>query len=172
MKYLFVTAIAFCLSASNVFAENPDPGGIDLQALEQAFAIENTWAKKEIKGPCGEIHLTDAQKATLKTAFLNHKKATIQSEAALKVAGLDYILALTDGAATRATADTAAGNLATAKAKIGTNHMNFGHEVLFDIISADQRTPALKCMHQIHEHMKAAKLKQACSKKPKHHHHP
>lgn len=170
MKYLLM-AVAFCLSSTNVFAENPDPV-LDLDALEQAFAVENTWAHKEIKGPCGEIHLTDAQKATLKTAFLNHKKASITAEAAQKVAGLDYILALTDGAATRQTADTAAGNLAASRAKIATNHMNFGHEVLFDIITVDQRKPALICMHQMHEHMKAAKLKKACTAKPHQHHHP
>lgn len=167
MKQLFALAAAFSLSAP-AFATSP--GEIDLALLEQALTVENTWDHHAaLKGSCGEIKLTDEQKASLKTLFIGHKKAQIQAQANLKIAGLDYLVALTDSKGSKQTAETAAATLGAAKTKLATNHLGLAHEILFDVLAGDQRRPALTCMHQLHKAMKDAKQKKACAaliKKP------
>ncbi len=175
MKYALLMFLSFAVAAvAAPISEQEDLGvsELNLEALEMSFDLDDARANQwhHHAGACGEIKLTDAQKDSLKIAFVGHKKAQIQSDAALKIARIDYILSLTDTKGTKTTAETASTAFGAAKAKISTNHMAFANEILFDILTADQRKPALVCMHQIHEHMKAAKLKKACAQKPKPHH--
>ena len=166
MKHFSFLILAFCLSASaSTPVTESDALQIDelnLVALEQALNLESTWDEASLKGACGEIKLTDAQKTSLKAAFIGHKKAQIQGQADLKIAKLEYLVALTTAPGTKVSAETASTALGSAVAKMATNHLGFANEILFDILGPDQRKPALICMAQLHKHMKTAKLKKQC----------
>lgn len=171
MKYATFLLLAFSLSA--VAVPNMEELGVpevDMDALEQALSLdeaqEYSWDKP---AGCADIKLTDAQKQSLKTAFEGHKKAKAANLAALKTAGTDYVKSLTDTKGTKQTAETASTALGGAMAKLVTNHMGLANEILFDILTPDQRQPALVCMHRLHQHMKAMKLKKLCHANNPHH---
>jgi hypothetical protein len=169
MKYTALLALVVCLSApAATVRENEELGitEVNLEALEQAFDLDGARGLEKKPGACGEIKLTDAQTQSLKKAFIGHKKAQIQSQADLKIGGSDYLVAVMDTKGTKQAADTASTALGGAVAKMATNHMGFANEVLFDILTPDQRRPALMCMHQFHKAMAAAKLKKLCAPKP------
>jgi len=176
MKYAMLMFLSFAVAAVAAPISDDESAGIselNLEALEMAFDLDNARVDQwDAAHPCGDIKLTDAQKASLKAAFVGYKKAQIQSQANLKIARIDYIMSLSDTKGTKTTAETAATAFGGAKAKISANHLGFANEILFDILTADQRKPALVCMHHFHKHMKAMKLKKLCAHKPHQHPHP
>jgi Spy/CpxP family protein refolding chaperone len=172
MKNLILTfAVAIGLSASAFSpvktSSDLDITGIDLSDLEQAFNLDQTAdEEKEKAGHCKELKLTDAQKQSIKTALIAHKKANIQTEAELKTARLDYFVALMEVPGAKGTAETAATAVSTAVGKFVNGHLAFANQIFFEILTPEQRKPGLACAHQYKVAAHAAKIKKLCEKKP------
>ncbi len=136
-------------------------GQFNLQALEGALTGET----ENLRGaPCSDLNLTDEQKQAIGSAFIAHKKATIQDEADFKIAQIDYIVALMDTTGDKAKADAAAAALATTTSATVSAHLGFVNELLFTVLTLEQRRPALKCMKAMKDHMKHHHLKKMCEK--------
>jgi len=140
--------------------------GIDLNTLERAFDLDSTVDEEKKPGPCQQMKITEAQKASLKTAFIAHKKAQIQIEAELKTAGLDYFVALGEIPGAKGSAEKASTALSGSVGKMVNGHLAFANQIFFDILTPEQRKPALQCAKLIMEHHKKEKIKKLCEKHP------
>lgn len=98
------------------------------------------------RGPCRRITLDDAQKAALRTALYEHKKARITIKAEIKTAHLTYAHTVSSSESTRAEAEAAGTALTTAIGKSFTSKTEFATKVLYDILTAEQRPAGYKCM--------------------------
>ncbi len=174
MKSVITFAAMAFTSLAFAQAQNVDPSGffnqsavgaeVDMEALEQAFNLDKKPVQIAGDHPCAKLALTDAQIADLKKAFIALKRATIQDKADLAIAKLDYFVALSDTKSSKAVATTTSEALSTAVGAMVKAHLAFVNDVVFDILTVDQREPALGCMAFMHHMNEAMKLKKACEK--------
>ncbi len=136
----------------------------DIEALEGAFNLDGKMVPMAPAHPCSQIKLTPDQNDALKKAFVAFKRASIQDKADLDIAKLDYLVTLSDTKSTKGAATTNSDALATAIADMTKSHLNFVNGIVYDVLTVDQREPALHCMAVMHHMNAMMKLKKACDK--------
>lgn len=152
------------MNPSSFFSANGASAEFDLEAFESAFNLESKKPSYAPEHPCAQVKLTADQHVLLKKAFLKLKRTLIQDKADLDIAKLDYMVALSDKASTKAAATTASDTLAAAVGDITKTQFSFVNDVVFDILTNDQREPALACMAFMHHVGMQMKLKKMCEK--------
>ncbi len=176
MKTLSVFFIGLAVSGASFAQEKINPANyfnmgstsaeFDIEALEKAFNLDG---KTDLllnapSHPCAQIKLTPDQHIGLKKAFIAFKRASIQDKADLDIAKLDYMVTLADTGSTKSLATTHSDALATAVADMTKSHLGFVNEIVYDVLTVDQREPALQCMAFMHHMNAMMKLKKECEK--------
>lgn len=115
---------------------------------QAAFADEMSApaaTQRKGNGPCSQIKLTDAEKASLKTARANYQTANAPLKAAVKAARQGYFKMATDPKTASADALTSSQALADSMSKMQATRLQFQTEVLFNVLTQEQRKPYLQC---------------------------
>jgi LTXXQ motif family protein len=95
--------------------------------------------------PCAQIKLTDAQKAQIKAGAANYKKAAKVLFAKVKADKAAFEKVAVNKASTVPAAQAASQALSTDMAQVFATKQAFRAEVLFQVLTADQRAPAIAC---------------------------
>lgn len=152
------------MNPANYFNMDSVSAEFDIEALEGAFNLDGKMGTMAVGHPCGQIKLTKDQHVALKKAFIAFKRASIQDKADLDIAKLDYLVTLADTASTKGAATTNSDALATAVSDMTKSHLNFVNGIVYDVLTVDQREPALQCMAFMHHMNMMMKMKKACEK--------
>jgi hypothetical protein len=150
-KFLSVVVMGVALVASNAFAQDAAQQSVSLPAQQGV----NSFDAAMKAGPCAAVKLTDAQKAQIKTAMTNFKAANTPLLAAVKAARAAFSANVADSKADLATAQTTTAALATAQAAEQSARLTLKTEILFSVLTPDQRKPALACERLIQRRMAA-----------------
>lgn len=167
LSSLSFAADAQKVNPANYFNGDSVSAEFDIEALEGAFNLDgNSDAISTMAAghPCGQIKLTKDQNDALKKAFIAFKRASIQDKADLDIAKLDYMVTLADSASTKGAATTNSDALATAVSDMTKSQLNFVNGIVYDVLTVDQRQPALQCMAFMHHMIAMMKMKKACEK--------
>lgn len=147
---------------------------VDQIALEQAAEMDWTAAGFNMKhaegndqgqtqpgqqqpqrqNPCHQMNLTDTQKTAIHETLMKAKREAITTGATLKLAKMDYEALLVSTTADAAAADAASAKIMEAKTKLMNNKMAAKNNILFTILTAEQRPTAVKCMKLMHRMMR------------------
>lgn len=133
--------------------------------------------KKKARRICKKVDLTDDQKDTLKETRQEMRAEMKKLRPSLRKARKAYRKSLLAENATVKTADTAFENVIAARAKIRDLRVGTRHDILFDIVTEEQRPKMMRCMkarrqvrqyRKMHkQHMKKAKKGKMKEKLPK-----
>ncbi len=150
-KHLVLLASSLMVSGL-AFAQSVDFTDDFATAVNTPVDAVTATAPAPKTGPCSQINLTDAQKAQIKDAFGSFETAKVTLQANVKLARMAYYKAISTPATDVATAQAAAGAVTDAISRAISARLGFKTQVLFQIMTADQRIPALKCeaMHRKH----------------------
>ncbi len=116
--------------------------------------------------PCAKVNPSDAQKVQLQGAFFQHRKDMVTLDANMKLAMLDFESLVHDSTADGNAADTASQKIAAALGAIAASKAALDSNVLFKIMTPEQREPAFECQQIMHEIMMRHKLAEACASLP------
>ena len=131
---------------------------------QAALADEATSASAPKTNPCSQIKLTDAQKTQIKAARANFETANAPLKAAIKTARSNYYKMAVDPKSDSALAATSSQAVTSAVTKELDARQTLKTEVLFNVLTQEQRGPFLKCQalrkkfrRGHHQHHTAAK---------------
>ncbi|MEK2646071.1 hypothetical protein [Bdellovibrio sp. BCCA] len=115
---------------------------------------------------CQGLTLDDAQKMALRQAAFDFIKQKNTLGATAKNAWIDYANTISDMASTKDQGIAAGAAAKDAMMALGQAKLDLEIKVFYDILKAEQREPAFKCiMKQMHQKM-MDKMKRMCSKMP------
>jgi len=124
-------------------ARRPDrPGRPDRRAPDRRRSQRPT-----LPAACREIKPTDAQKAAIRDALVQHRRDGIALAAALKTAHLDLATTLANPSSTREQANAAATKVSEALGDVAEARSSLKLDILYNVLTTEQREPALKCLH-------------------------
>ena len=105
------------------------------------------------EGPCSLINITEPQKTAIKDALFAFKKAAIQTEADVKLAYLGYEEAVFSDAPETTQVEESSKSFSEGIEKLVESKMNLKTNILFTILTAEQRKPADLCIKLMHKRM-------------------
>lgn len=162
MKLNFLVASALALGSVSAFAAaaltDKDQANIQAAIDEEVTSMERALNATEEDSSlghdkiCAEVKLTDEQKATLHNAGFEFKKSMVTLKGNVKIAGMTYEHTLSSGATARADGDAAAAAVNDSIAKLVAAKTAFGSSVFYDILTAEQRAPAMACLKAMKQH--------------------
>lgn len=147
-----ILAITLLMSGL-AFAEAQEAAAID-ESFSASLSGEAATVEVLKAGPCSQIKATEAQKAAMKKAFQEFQTSAKGLRASAKAAHMQYFKLVSEPKVDVATAQAAANDVATSAAHLMAARLNFKTQVLFQILTPEQRGPAMKCEMQHRKHKK------------------
>ena len=151
-KQFAMLTIAFLMSAYAVAEVQ------EASSLDESFSASITGEAAQVEmlkgGACSQIKATDAQKTALKAAFQQFEASKKTLEANAKTAHMNYFKLVSDAKADFATAQAAATAVSNTVSDMMAAKLAFKTQVLFQILTPEQRGPAIKCEMQHRKHRK------------------
>lgn len=112
---------------------------------------------KKMPQACTDAAITDDQKTKIKEAIFNNKRDKVQLEANLKIAFMNYAHTVMDKTSDMAAAQTASAAITDAIHKMADSHLGLGNDILYNLVTPDQRAKTFECMVALHKMHKKGK---------------
>lgn len=108
--------------------------------------------KSKMPQACTDAAFTDDEKTKIQDAVYTSMKDQIQLQANLKIAAMTYAHTVVDKTTDLTAAQTASTALTDAITKLSDAHLALGNDILYNIVTADQRANTFKCLMALHKH--------------------
>lgn len=134
-------------ASSLIPSSSPEEAMDTMNALATTFQLDvatpSDW-NMEMPAACSDVKLTKDQESKLISSFLDFAKTATQLAADAKIAGIDYVKSLigSDRGATMKTQTTVEAKIPP----LVTSVLTFVSSSFQDILTPEQRLPALKCL--------------------------
>lgn len=116
-----------------------------------------------IRSACMEVKLTDEQKAKIRPEFFANRKAVITAVSNLRLARLDFLQAVLDPASPHPDIAKMTEYVSKNVSDAAASRTSFKGKLFFNILTPEQRTPALKCLILLKRHIRQALAKRWAS---------
>lgn len=170
MKWTLLASVFALGSWAHAAPTTIPANSFDLSTLSQSslFYIDALAPKegddhRHLPKACEDAKVTDDQKTKIREAVYQSETTKAQLEANLKVAFLNYGHTLADSTSTLTAAQTAEATLTDSISKMATNRIDLKNNILYNILTADQRRPALACMMWMERMRMERKLDEICA---------
>ncbi len=159
----FFAILAAGLLASGVAVANNTEMSVDQIAAELA-ADEPTpqpapaptpgEQKPRHENPCAKVNLDEAQKAQIKAIVMKYREAKITLDAGVKLAKFNFYKLAVDPKGDVTTAQAVTQTLSDAISKSVAAKLGMRSDILFNVLKAEQREPAIRCQKMKKHHGK------------------
>ena len=106
---------------------------------------------KNMPQACTDAAITDDQKTKIKEAIFNNKRDRVQLEANLKVAFMNYAQTVMDKTSDMTAAQTTSAAITDAIHKMADSHLALGNDILYNLVTPDQRAKTFECIVALHK---------------------
>jgi len=119
---------------------------------------------------CKDANFTEDQKAKIKDAIYQNMRDKVQLDANLKLAFMTYAHTVMDKNSMKTDGETAAAGITDAVTKLTQSHLSLSNNIMYDIVTPDQREDAFKCVIALHKkyHMRGGDHENGKQKRGKH----
>lgn len=100
---------------------------------------------------CKDANITEDQKTQIKDAIYKNMRDEVQLKANLKLAFMHYGHTVMDKNSAKTDGETSGNGIVDAITKLAQGHLALSNNILYDIVTPDQRAKTYECMMELHK---------------------